>query len=270
MLPDTVRLVSAIEPNLGWLRCDREQLEQVLTNLVINARDAVGDSGTVTVAARRDGHAVHVSVLDDGCGIPEALLDRIFDALVTTKRDGTGLGLPIARRLIESHGGTLRAENRDGGGAAFHFYVPAGGLVPIANECSKFVDTLPATLPGAKRVLLVEDDVSVGAGMEALLSHHGFDTVWAQTAASACDHAGRACPEVAIIDINLPDGNGIDLIPRLRAANPRLPIIISSGHVDPDSVQGWGIQSLLKPYAFDDLLTAIARARAETEQGAAA
>src|SRR5262249_16131515 len=153
--------------------------------------------GTITVAAAREGHSIRFSVLDDGCGIPEAQLERIFKPLVTTKRNGTGLGLPIARRLIESHGGTLRAGNRDGGGAAFHCFLPVSGFMPVASERSKGAAAQPARVPGVKRILLVEDDPSVGAGIEAVLSQEGFEIEWVRVAAQACDAARRMSSQVA-------------------------------------------------------------------------
>jgi two-component system, cell cycle sensor histidine kinase and response regulator CckA len=138
-LPGTVTLMSSIAPDAGWIRCDCAQLEQVITNLVLNARDAVNGLGTINVAASREGELVRLSVLDDGCGIPQALLGRIFEALVTTKRNGTGLGLSIVRRLMEKQGGTVHVENREGGGAGFHLLLPAacapiGALASISLE----------------------------------------------------------------------------------------------------------------------------------------
>jgi two-component system, cell cycle sensor histidine kinase and response regulator CckA len=254
ILPSTMRLTSSIAPDLGWIACDRAQLEQVLTNLVINARDAVNPRGNILVTANREGHFVRLSVLDDGCGIPQPLLGRIFEPLVTTKRHGTGLGLPIARRLMESQGGSLRVENLAGGGAAFHV------LIPVASESPSLPYQGPAARCALKRVLLVEDDASVGAGIELLLGLEGFETVWVRSFAEACEVAGRTSPELAIVDIDLPDGNGIDLASRLRVGNPRLAIILSTGHVDPVAAEGFGFVSLLKPYKVEDLLEAIERA----------
>ena len=112
--------------------------------------------------------------------------------------------------------------------------------------------------PSVKRVLLVEDDESVGVGMEALLTEEGFETVWVRNASSACDAAQRSCPEVAIVDINLPDGNGVDLIPILRAEHCDLPVVLSTGHVELKvSSDQKRIFSLMKPYELSDLLVAI-------------
>jgi DNA-binding NtrC family response regulator len=118
----------------------------------------------------------------------------------------------------------------------------------------------PAAGCALKRVLLVEDDASVGAGIELLLGLEGFETVWVRSCVEACEVARRTSPELAIVDIDLPDGNGIDLASRLRALHPDLTIVLSTGHVDPVAAEGYGFVSLLKPYKVEDLLAAIERA----------
>lgn len=252
VVPSSVRLTSSIDPDVRFIRGDREHLEQVITNLVYNARDAVAGSGTIHIAVAAAGKLVRISVCDDGPGIPPQILDRIFEPLFTTKRNGTGLGLAIAQRLIEGQGGSLTAENRPEGGSAFHLLVPAAEIVAPA------IESLVRGKGGAKRVLLVEDDASVGSGLEVLLRSEGFETTWVRAGAEACEAARRMRPEVAIIDINLPDGNGADLVPLLREEHRDLPIVLSTGHVEPNlSNEKVRILSLMKPYEIDDLLGAI-------------
>jgi PAS domain S-box-containing protein len=253
VLPSTIDLTCSIDPEVGFIRGDREHLEQVITNLVYNARDAIGGVGTIDVAVTVEGELVRISVRDDGPGIAPPILDRIFDPLFTTKRNGTGLGLAIARRLMEGQGGALTAENRAEGGAAFHLLVPAAEVAAAAAQ--------PAAgdRSGAKRVLLVEDDLSVGTGLEALLQSEGYETMWVRASADACEAARLMRPEVAIIDVNLPDGSGVDLVPLLRIQHKDLPVVLSTGHVEPNlSQEKVRIQSLMKPYELDDLLLAIA------------
>ena len=144
-------------------------LEQVITNLVFNARDAITGSGTIHVGVSlhrddADAELVRISVCDDGPGIAPEILDRIFEPLFTTKRNGTGLGLAIARRLMEGQGGALTAENRPAGRIA-RFTCSCRPRKRRAAACSRLV----ATTPGVKRILLVEDDLSVGAGLDELL-----------------------------------------------------------------------------------------------------
>jgi nitrogen-specific signal transduction histidine kinase len=251
-IPSSISLTASIDPDVSFIRGDREHLEQVITNLVFNARDALGGQGTIDVAVSAVGDLVRISVRDDGPGIPPQIVDRIFEPLFTTKRNGTGLGLAIARRLMEGQGGALTAENRAEGGAAFHL------LVPAAVTTAPVAESLPGARAGVKRVLLVEDDLSVGTGLEALLQSEGYETTWVRASADACEAARRTRPEVAIIDVNLPDGSGVDLVPLLRIQHKDLPVVLSTGHVEPHlSEEKTRILSLMKPYELDDLLHAI-------------
>ena len=251
-LPSGIALTSEIDPGVHFVRGDREQLEQVITNLVYNAREALAGSGTIHVAVESEGQTVRISVCDDGPGIPEHNVERIFEPLFTTKRNGTGLGLAIARRLMEGQGGSIAAENRAEGGAAFHLVVPA------AEIAAPVIESLVRGKNGIKRVLLVEDDASVGTGLEALLQSEGYETMWVRAGAEACDAARRLQPEVAIIDVNLPDGSGVDLVPLLREEHKDLPVVLSTGHVQPNlSNEKVRVLSLMKPYELDDLLLAI-------------
>jgi PAS domain S-box-containing protein len=260
-LPSTIALSSSTEPGVRFIRGDAEHLEQVITNLVFNARDAIGGTGTIHVGVSLtsassnggdDAEFVRISVSDDGSGIAPEMLDQIFEPLFTTKRNGTGLGLAIARRLMEGQGGTLVAENGPEGGAAFHV------LVPVADAVSPAIQPLASAMPGPMRVLLVEDDLSVGAGLEELLKAEGYETTWVRAAGDACLAARSLRPHVAIIDVNLPDGNGVDLIPILRAEHEELPVVLSTGHVELDLSGGKKrVLSLMKPYELGDLLAAI-------------
>ena len=252
-LPPSIALSSSMDASVRFIRGDREHLEQVITNLVFNARDAIAGRGTIHVGATvAEDDLVQISVCDDGSGIPPDVLDRIFEPLFTTKRNGTGLGLAIARRLVEGQGGTLTAENRPTGGAAFHLLLPA-----VETPCPAQQPLAHAT-PAVKRILLVEDDASVGAGLEALLNSEGYETTWVRAAGDACEAARRTRPQVAVIDMNLPDGNGVDLVPLLRAEHDGLPVILSTGHVELH-LRGHDkrILSLMKPYELEHLLVAI-------------
>src|ERR1051325_7651341 len=251
-LPTGIALTSAIDPGVRFVRGDREQLEQVITNLVYKPREALAGNGTIHVAVESEGQTVRISVCDDGPGIPEHNVERVFEPLFTTKRNGTGLGLAIPRRLMEGQGGSITAENRPEGGAAFHLVVPA------AEIASPAIESLVRGKNGIKRVLLVEDDASVGMGLEALLQSEGYETTWVRAGAEACDAARRMQPEVAIIDVNLPDGSGVDLVPLLREEHKDLPVVLSTGHVEPNlSAEKVRVLSLMKPYELDDLLVAI-------------
>jgi two-component system cell cycle sensor histidine kinase/response regulator CckA len=260
-MPASITLSSSMDPRVRVIRVDREHLEQVITNLVFNARDAITGSGAIHVGisvSGTDPGNVRISVSDDGPGIPPQLLDRIFEPLFTTKRNGTGLGLAIARRLMERQGGALTAENRPEGGSAFHL------LIPAAKASSPSMQHLASETPGVKRILLVEDDLSVGVGLESLLRMEGYETTWVRNAGEACAAARRSHPQVAIIDVNLPDGNGIDLVDLLRAEHAGLPVVLSTGHVELTIANEMHrALSLMKPYELGDLLSAICQVTAQ-------
>jgi len=251
-LPSSITLSSSIVPGARFIRGDAGHLEQVITNLVFNARDAITGDGTIHVGVTANAELVQISVRDDGPGIPPEVLDRIFEPLFTTKRNGTGLGLAIARRLVEGQGGALTAENRPSGGCVFHV------LVPAAEFSTPLPKPVSVSTPGVNRILLVEDDLTVGAGLNQLLDAEGYETTWVRSAGEVCEAARRTRPQVAIIDVNLPDGNGADLVPLLRAQHEDLPIVLSTGHVELHVKDGEKrILSLMKPYELSDLLLAI-------------
>jgi PAS domain S-box-containing protein len=258
-LPSSIALSSSMDPNVNFITGDREHLEQVITNLVFNARDAIDGSGTIHVgvslipaANSEEKDLVRISVLDDGLGIAPPMLDRIFEPLYTTKRNGMGLGLAIARRLMERQSGTVTVENRPEGGSVFHLQVPA------AHAASPLRRQQARSNSGITRVLLVEDDLTVGRGLKDLLHSEGYDATWVRVAGDACAVARLTRPQVAIIDLNLPDGNGADLVPLLRAEHSDLPIVLSTGHVELNlSKEKSRICSLMKPYELTDLLHAI-------------
>jgi signal transduction histidine kinase len=126
-LRNRVNVIREFEDDLPPVPCAPQQMRQVFLNLVINASQAVEDHGTVLVAARVAGDDVVVSVADDGCGIPEHLVERIFDPFFTTKAVGvgTGLGLGIAHQIIASHGGEIEVESSENAGTVFRVRLSA-------------------------------------------------------------------------------------------------------------------------------------------------
>jgi signal transduction histidine kinase len=123
---NSIAIRAELDPALAMTSADRVQLQQVLMNLMLNGIEAMkGDSGTLTITSKpgEDGQLM-VSVGDSGVGLPAEGAKRIFEAFFTTKPDGTGIGLPLSRRIIESHGGRLWANANTPRGAVFHFTVP--------------------------------------------------------------------------------------------------------------------------------------------------
>lgn len=261
-LPVITSLRFAIDASVGCIRGDRAQLEQVITNLVFNARDAMPAGGTIEIEAipdRADNGVpmVRFSVRDEGVGIAPENAALIFDPLFTTKRNGTGLGLSVARRLVEQQGGALTMASTPGVGSIFFITMPAAEAAAVCAVVER------TARPVARRVLLVEDEESVGAGLLALLELEDFETVWLKCGADVLAASAEIAPDVAILDLNLPDANGLDLLPELRRKWPGLPVIVSTGHLEPASVKTDDYTtSVMKPYQIAELLDAMARVTA--------
>jgi PAS domain S-box-containing protein len=259
-LPMSTTLRCSIDASVGCIRGDRAQLEQVLMNLVFNARAAMPGGGTIEIEAlpepATDGAApfVRFNVRDEGVGISEENAAQIFDPLFTTKRNGTGLGLSIARRLVEQQGGALTMQSTPGIGSVFSVSMPVSESGPACAVPRRSVR------PTARRVLLVEDEESVGAGLRALLELEDFETTWLRNGDEVLNADVSLAPDVAILDLNLPDAYGLDLLPELRRKWPNLPVIVSTGHLEPTSVKTDELTtSVMKPYQMAELLEAMAR-----------
>ena len=258
LLGDRVHLQIDAESRLH-MRADPMQMSQVLTNLAVNARDAIGtrrgELRIVAVGAPQK-NLVCIRVTDTGSGIDDELLPRIFEPLFTTKRSGTGLGLAISYQIVAQHGGRLEVESRRGSGTTFTIYLPAA---PPASSYG------PAEAPApfsARRVLIVEDEPAVAFGMGTLLEMEGAVVEVATTGADAVNVFARFGPDCLIVDIGLPDMSGVDVVRKLEAIRPGVPTLFSSGHADEAKLGEFAgranVSLLLKPYSFETLRAAIA------------
>jgi len=252
-------VVEHVDPSLRVL-ADRAQLHQVMTNVVLNARDAMADGGTVTIAARRDERFVHITVRDTGSGMPEETLRHIFEPLFTTKCSGTGLGLAVAHQVVQRHGGEIFAESTVGAGTTFHLFIPTaegGGEAPMPA-----VPAPAAATSRARRLLIVDDDETVVAGLVALLELEGIEVDAVGSGAAALEYLRATRPDVVLLDVGLPDIDGIEIYARIAADDPALPVVFSTGHADTErlrEVERGHVASLRKPYDVGTLLDAIER-----------
>ncbi|MFQ5619694.1 MAG: response regulator, partial [Rhodospirillales bacterium] len=252
------------------------QLEQVVLNLLNNARDAVADamepapSGNGRPAPRvrvslvddKRRKAVIISVADTGGGIPEQALGRIFDPFFTTKTEGqgTGLGLSISYSIIDAMGGRLEAQNADGG-AVFRITLPVCADRPGAAERRPQArDRKPPTCKPRShlpRVLFVEDEEAIVEEVADYLRRKGFEVVTAGNAVEALElHASRPA-DMVITDLLMPGMGGDEFIRRLRQAEPELPIVVVTGHTnfgDEQDIVAEGASAVLqKPISLREL-----------------
>jgi PAS domain S-box-containing protein len=262
MLGPKYRVETHIDETLGPMHAhgDRALLVQAAMNLILNARDAMPEGGRVAIEVRRGAEGtVEIAVRDHGCGIPEQLLERIFDPLFTTKPSGTGLGLSIAYQAMVQQEGTLRVSSTVGAGSTFTIVLrEAAAPVPAADAA------VPRPRVRGRRVVLVEDDESVGEGIRALLIDEGFDVLLVTRGGEAVEAIERFAPEVVLLDVNLPDVSGLDIYEEVSRRWPELPVIFSTGHADAralDEVRRRDVPSIMKPYDIEELLEIMSRVR---------
>ncbi|MBA3817578.1 MAG: response regulator [Deltaproteobacteria bacterium] len=264
----------------GTVQGDRSQLEQVIMNLVVNARDAVCENGRVLVRTRtveldrapanatgiaRAGRHVMLEVCDDGPGIPEALRDRVFEPYFTTKdkgpERGTGLGLATVIGIIESHGGACEIDRGlDGRGTTIRTYLPALGAAAEAAAAPS-VGEMPM---GTGLVLVVDDDAVVRRAVAVALGGLGYATAEAESGGDAVELYRTHHSELraVVLDMVMPGMNGKATYLALRAISPSVPVILMSGYTLNEEVQeilDLGVRAFVsKPYSVETLARAIA------------
>jgi PAS domain S-box-containing protein len=255
---------------------DADQLTQVLTNLLLNARDAIEGRGQVTLLCFHDRAVtdlrspgssrdmVHVEVRDSGRGIQQEIADRIFDPLFTTKPRGTGLGLSVVHQIIKQHGGEIHVESRDGEGTSFHVMLP---LVQMEAREGEVASAEAGSESGLRRVLLVEDDPAVSLGLSMLLESDGFSVQTVTNGADALPEVERFRPDLVLLDYGLPDMTGVDVFRLIRARWPDLAVIFSTGQGEQqalrESMETQRTGYLLKPYDLRQLIDEMRRITGE-------
>jgi two-component system cell cycle sensor histidine kinase/response regulator CckA len=285
LLGDDVQMVIDVEGHHGWVRVDPTQLEQVIVNLAVNARDAMPAGGTVTVSVHNlpptdperpdpdltPGTMVRISVADTGTGMDEGTRARVFDPFFTTKSSGsgTGLGLSTVLGIVGQSGGQVHVETTLGMGSTFHVDlpcatpgIPAPPLQPVETDTRR---------PGV--VLLVEDDTAVRELARRALEAAGYLVL----AASDADQALRASDrwaeriDVLVTDLVMPGVHGPELAADILAQRPDMGVVFVSGYDAAAVGHGSELvsvgQFLPKPFTVASLTRAVSRvARQETSE----
>jgi signal transduction histidine kinase/CheY-like chemotaxis protein len=251
---------------------DAQRLSQVFANLLTNAAKYTEPGGQIEVLAVRQGPQVTVTVSDSGAGIPAELLPSVFDSFVQGRRSldrpggGLGLGLSIVRGLVEQHGGVVRAES-DGLGRGSRFLVTLP-LEPEAISGAPLPSRSPEA-PGPRRVLLVDDNRDAAEMLAELLTQLGLVVQIAFSPRAALDLAAPFAPEVALLDIGLPEMDGYELGQRLLSIPglEHLRLIALTGYGQESdrarSLRHGFAEHLVKPVELDALLQAITTGRSE-------
>jgi PAS domain S-box-containing protein len=260
----SVRLDFDVERDVWPVRADVSEFETALLNLVINARDAMPDGGTVTVGARNAvlteppyaGEFVAISITDTGLGIPTDVLDKIFEPFFTTKPigKGTGLGLSQVHGFAHQAGGTVTVTSELGKGTTFTILLPRGTDAP-ARETAE-----AASFHGSGTVLLVEDNPDVALVSIGLLEQLGYNVRRVADAEAALREIEQNGVDFVFSDIVMPGKmDGLTLAHHLRQIRPGLPILLATGYSDVAAGVRGAFPILRKPYEIHELSEAIAK-----------
>ncbi|MBM2576641.1 response regulator [Jannaschia sp. Os4] len=293
LVGDNVRLTLAHGEGLRPIRGDRRQLEQVVVNLVVNARDAMPGGGDVRIetalhrldaplardrATVPQGDYVVISVADEGSGIPPDRLSRIFEPFFTTKRpgEGTGLGLSMAYGIVKQSGGYIFADSEVGQGTVFRIFLPAlasgADPVPVPPEEDGTRTVPPTPMPTARRaaeegpvVLLVEDEAPVRAFASRALRMQGYAVVEAPDAEAALAHLadGAAKVDLIVTDVMMPGMDGPTWVRRALRDRPDMRTVFVSGYsqdaLSDDAAPVPNSTFLPKPFSLAELTATVAR-----------
>jgi CheY-like chemotaxis protein len=255
---------------------DPGQLQQVLINLCINARDAMRGPGQLEIRTRRveptqlpprikgegkDLPLIEIAVRDTGCGMDANILRQVFDPFFTTKAkdQGTGLGLAIVYRIVQAHGGTIEVNSIPGQGTEFRVYLPQAQA-----DVSE-----PAEQPqvhGTEQILVVDDEVMIASLLRTVLERSGYEVKVAHDANEAIAIAEQSDKpiDLTVMDYSLPGMTGDCCLARLREKWPKLAAVIITGHpVDNHELSVNNARILAKPFTS----TAITQAVRETLHG---
>ena len=279
VIGEDLQLVTRLDETIGSVKADRGQLEQVILNLAVNARDAMPTGGRLSletaeaevdeVLARQHvgmypGPHVTLTVSDTGGGIDAETLAHIFEPFFTTKGErGTGLGLSTVYGIVTHSGGCITVDSRVGRGTTFRVYLPRVDLPALAPECGPASSGAPR---GTETILLVEDEADVRALAREILTEGGYVVLEGRDGAHAL--AVGACHDrpihLLLTDVVMPYLGGREVADRLQAIRPETRVLFTSGYTDDAVIRHRVSRSqtplLEKPYSADTLLRAVRRA----------
>ncbi len=250
-----------LEADVPPVDIDPSQFDQLITNLVINARDAMPTGGTITLTLRREGDQVVLQVADTGIGMDEETQTRIYEPFFTTKgeQQGTGLGLPTVFGIVAERGGTIAVESRLGAGTVFTIHLPCATR---SQPTAAAPEPDPLELP--QNVLLCEDDPQLRRILEQQLVRRGMQVRSAATPDEAIALARAQLPQLLITDVVTGGRGGVALAAALRVMMPTLPVVFMTGYIADElarrAIDSGTDEILRKPFCGADLIRALGRA----------
>jgi two-component system, cell cycle sensor histidine kinase and response regulator CckA len=277
LIGEHIDLGTSLEPELGSVRADQGQLEQVVMNLAVNARDAMPHGGKLTIETRnvfmdgsysdrhgrpRSGAHVVLAVSDTGCGMSEEILSHVFEPFFTTKSQdkGTGLGLATVYGIVKQSGGDIWVYSEVGQGSCFKIYLPR---VDEPRDPSPKDATRVRTRPGSETLLLVEDSDVVRRLLLEVLRRNGYTVLEARNGAEALDIGKEFSGpiDLLITDMVMPQMSGRELAAHLAPKRPKMKVVLMSGYtveaILRHGVLAPGTAFLEKPFSPDSVVRKI-------------
>jgi PAS domain S-box-containing protein len=275
--PKSIIVEECITPNLWSIQGDSTQLHQVLMNLCVNARDAMPDGGKLIISAEnlcldeqyanqnldlQVGNYILLTITDTGVGIPQNIIDQIFDPFFTTKETGkgTGLGLATVIGIVKNHGGAIAVESEQNSGTQFKVYLPQGESTAETQTISDSYIPL-----GQKElILVVDDEATIREVTKANLESYNYRVITAKDGIEAIALYAQQPQEIqaVLMDLTMPEMDGLTAMRALKKINPAVKLIVTSGLATTDkmiAVESIGIKTfLVKPYTAEKLLLSLA------------
>jgi two-component system cell cycle sensor histidine kinase/response regulator CckA len=271
LIGEDVNLTRDLHPHPLLVKADPGQIEQVLTNLVVNARDAMPKGGRLVVSTGEVPASSHgalsvggrgyatLTVKDTGQGMDESVLKRLFEPFFTTKEvgKGTGLGLATVHGIVHQSGGRVEVESEPGRGSTFRVYLPLTDSVPEAPPADPEPE-VEAT-EEKETILLVEDEEALRKLASRTLQSQGYNILEASDGAAALALCQRHLPSIDIVvtDVVMPNLSGVDLVQRLKLVRPKLKVLYMSGYTDSTvvrhGIEETAVNYLQKPFTPDVL-----------------
>lgn len=275
MLGENIDVRIVLDEPIGTIEMDRTQLEQVIINIVANARDAMGSKGSMDIHVGNvtincgesisnieaiPGDYVVLSMTDDGIGINEETQKLVFEPFFTTKEigKGTGLGLSIVYGIIKQNGGHIELTSAPGNGSTFKLFIPRVNSEPVVS--GDFIQVSESST-GTETVLLVEDEEGLFQLLSVVLSNAGYHVLAADRPGLAVRMAAQEKPDILVTDVVMPEMSGKDLAEQVSALHPDIKILYMSGYPR-DTITAHGILSanvdlLSKPFSLDEFLRVV-------------
>jgi len=275
-LPKMIDIRLDLAEDLDRVNADPAQMEQILMNMAVNARDAMSDGGTLTVSTRnvtleeeycrlhadtRPGDYVLLTVADTGKGMDRKTLEHIFEPFFTTKElgRGTGLGLAMVYGIVKQHGGHVTCYSEDGRGTVFSIYLPV-----ISAEPETTTDLLEEAPPrGTETILLVDDEDMVRELGERILTKNGYTVLTATDGGQALDLYVRSQEQISlvILDLIMPAMGGMECLKEFLKIDPQVRVLVASGYSGDTSssecIQRGAKGFVPKPFRFKELLNQV-------------